>query len=271
MSWSPLGFHVFLCIHSSAAYLQVQRCSRMFQLFFNGSTSLGGITDSMDPSCASSGSWGWPGKPGVLRSMGSQRDRCDWATGLDWTGLGPMFTVRVCASYLLLTNCIRNHLKAQWLRTAFPLGTSLRWRKAQWVSPAHFVSRCISRDFVKVGTRVIWRLPRAHVWCWSWLLEGPLGGGDQWGHWHVLCVWAVLLHSVLTESKGWLPHRATFRSYLALKLTQQFPQTLSRKNQLLGLTYWRRGNFMRKVPKNLETCLKTTSSTHVDLPSNHSV
>ena len=53
----------------------------------------------------------------------------------------------------------------------------------------------------------------------------------------MLCVWAALLHSVLTESKRWLPHRATFRSCLALKLTQQFPQTLSRRNQLLGLTH----------------------------------
>ena len=34
---------------------------------------------------ASSGSWGWTGKPGMLRSMGSQRVRYDWATELNWT------------------------------------------------------------------------------------------------------------------------------------------------------------------------------------------
>ena len=33
---------------------------------------LDGITDSMDMSWASSGSWWWTGKPGVLQSMGSQ-------------------------------------------------------------------------------------------------------------------------------------------------------------------------------------------------------
>ena len=32
---------------------------------------------------ASSGSWGWTGKPGVLRSMGSQRVRHNWATELN--------------------------------------------------------------------------------------------------------------------------------------------------------------------------------------------
>ena len=33
---------------------------------------------------ASSRSWWWTGKPGVLQSMGSQRLRNDWATELNW-------------------------------------------------------------------------------------------------------------------------------------------------------------------------------------------
>ena len=33
---------------------------------------------------ASSGSWWWTGKPGVLQSMGSQRVRYGWATELNW-------------------------------------------------------------------------------------------------------------------------------------------------------------------------------------------
>ena len=32
-----------------------------------------------------SGRWRWKGKPGVLRFMGSQRVRHDWATELNWT------------------------------------------------------------------------------------------------------------------------------------------------------------------------------------------
>ena len=32
-----------------------------------------------------SGSWWWIGRAGVLRSMGSQRVRHNWATGLNWT------------------------------------------------------------------------------------------------------------------------------------------------------------------------------------------
>ena len=36
---------------------------------------------------ASSGSWRWTGKPGVLQSMGSQRVEHDWATELNWTSL----------------------------------------------------------------------------------------------------------------------------------------------------------------------------------------
>ena len=34
---------------------------------------------------ASSGSWWWTGKPGMLQSVGLQRVRHDWATELSWT------------------------------------------------------------------------------------------------------------------------------------------------------------------------------------------
>ena len=34
---------------------------------------------------ASSGSWWWTERPGVLQSMGFQRVGCDWATELNWT------------------------------------------------------------------------------------------------------------------------------------------------------------------------------------------
>ena len=37
---------------------------------------------------ASSGSWWWTGKPGVLQSVGSQRVGHDWATELNWTDVG---------------------------------------------------------------------------------------------------------------------------------------------------------------------------------------
>ena len=44
---------------------------------------LDGITDSVDMSLSSSGSWWWTGKPGILQSMGSQRVGHNWAT--NWT------------------------------------------------------------------------------------------------------------------------------------------------------------------------------------------
>ena len=37
---------------------------------------------------ASSGSWWWTGKPGVLQSMGSQRDGHDWVTELRFSNCG---------------------------------------------------------------------------------------------------------------------------------------------------------------------------------------
>ena len=46
---------------------------------------LDGIIDSMDMSWASSGSWWWTGKPGVLQAMELQRVRHDWATELSFS------------------------------------------------------------------------------------------------------------------------------------------------------------------------------------------
>ena len=45
---------------------------------------LDGITDSMDMGLGRLGSWLWTGRPDVLRFMGSQRVRHDWATELNW-------------------------------------------------------------------------------------------------------------------------------------------------------------------------------------------
>ena len=47
-------------------------------------TWLDGITDLMTWVWASSESWWWTGKPGVLQSVGSKRVRCDWETELNW-------------------------------------------------------------------------------------------------------------------------------------------------------------------------------------------
>ena len=47
---------------------------------------LDGITDSMDMSSRISRSWWWTGRPGVLKSIVSQRVRHDWVTELNWTG-----------------------------------------------------------------------------------------------------------------------------------------------------------------------------------------
>ena len=44
--------------------------------------SLDGITDSMTWVWVNSSSWWWTGRPGVLRFMGSQKVRHDWATEL---------------------------------------------------------------------------------------------------------------------------------------------------------------------------------------------
>ena len=60
---------------------------------------LDGITDLMHMSLVNSGSWWWTGRPGVMRFMGSQRVRHNWATELNWTE-HKVNSVRVIFMYL---------------------------------------------------------------------------------------------------------------------------------------------------------------------------
>ena len=59
-----------------------------------------------------SGSWWWTGRPGVLRFMGSQRVRHDWATELNWTEM-------------------------KWRRIKEPLDESERGEWKSWLETQH--------------------------------------------------------------------------------------------------------------------------------------
>ena len=84
---------------------------------------LDGITDSMDINLASSGSWWWTGKPGMLQIVGSQRVKHNWATELNWTrrhlhcfqGLAIMnkAIVNTCVQVFLMDI----HFQFLWLNT----------------------------------------------------------------------------------------------------------------------------------------------------------
>ena len=55
--------------------------------------------DAHESDWASSGSWWWTGKPGMVQSMGSQRVKHDWTTQLNWTEL--MFISKVMSLFLI--------------------------------------------------------------------------------------------------------------------------------------------------------------------------
>ena len=52
---------------------------------------------------ASSRSWRWTGRPGVLQSTGSQRVRHDWATKLNW--IYPKYYHSICNQYKQSLRC----------------------------------------------------------------------------------------------------------------------------------------------------------------------
>ena len=65
---------------------------------------LDGITAWWTWVWASSRSWWWTGKPGVLQSMGLQRVRHDWVTELNWTELRQFKHFEECTSVLDVGN-----------------------------------------------------------------------------------------------------------------------------------------------------------------------
>ena len=72
---------------------------------------------------ASSRSWWWTGKPGVLQSMGSQRVGHDWATELNWEGsvwffLGRLVTLSQEKWHL--TRHLKNEKKLENRRKTVP-------------------------------------------------------------------------------------------------------------------------------------------------------
>ena len=55
--------------------------------------------------CVNSGSWWWTGRPGILRFMGLQRVRHDWATELNWTEYFLVFACLFYSVYISFQNC----------------------------------------------------------------------------------------------------------------------------------------------------------------------
>ena len=62
---------------------------------------------------ASSRSWWWTGKPGMLQSMGSQRVGHDWATELYWV-IKITKSIKILSVYCYWL--LRNHFKLWWLK-----------------------------------------------------------------------------------------------------------------------------------------------------------
>ena len=66
------------------------------------------------------GSWWWPGRPGVLQFMGSQRVGHDWATELDWTEHSNSLAFSEChivgvAQYVAFSNGLISLKFPPWL------------------------------------------------------------------------------------------------------------------------------------------------------------
>ena len=82
---------------------------------------------------ASSGSWWWTGKPGVLQSTGSQRVRHYWATELNWTTLSSAMPSSFCLSLSQHQSLFSLHQVAKVLEL------QLQHQSFQWIFSVYFL------------------------------------------------------------------------------------------------------------------------------------
>ena len=81
---------------------------------------------------ASSSSWWWTGKPGVLQSMGSQRVRHDWATELNWMCTNQEL---ICASKcreVVTVNSDYSHFLESWESPELHGQNFIVWKSLQY-------------------------------------------------------------------------------------------------------------------------------------------
>ena len=83
-----------------------------------------------------SGRWWWPGRPGVLRFMGSQRVRHDWVTELNWCPSSQLY--RWCEGTGTLICLI--HCQLEWKTVEALWKTVWQFQKYmyQMTQPVHF-------------------------------------------------------------------------------------------------------------------------------------
>ena len=94
-----------------------------------------------------SGSWWWTGRPGVLRFMGSQRVRLDWATELNWTEWSSGLTY-----FLQVEPELCNKELMIWATVSF-------WSCFRWLSRAS-LSSAAKNIISLVSVLTIWWCPR---------------------------------------------------------------------------------------------------------------
>ena len=128
---------------------------------------LDGITDSMDLGWVYSGSWWLTWRPGVLRFMGLQRVRHDWATELNWNHcwcwLQPWNSKMLAPCSKGMTN-LDSILRSR----AITLPTKVRLVNAM-VFPVVMYG-CESWTVKKAVCRRIYAF---ELWCWRRLLRVP--------------------------------------------------------------------------------------------------
>ena len=91
-----------------------------------------------------SGHWWWTGRPGVLRFMGSQRVRHDWATGLNWTELSAK-CIHLGEKKVLDSDACKWHMLTVAAAGASGGGTQARVRDCPLLSKLMWWAHCWSR------------------------------------------------------------------------------------------------------------------------------
>ena len=114
---------------------------------------LDGVTYSIDMSLCKLWEWWWTRKPGVLRSMQSERVRHDWATELNWNFIMVLWGLNELMFLKHLEYCW--HFKSAVCRHRFRGQTSgYQWREVK--------EKAIEKEGKRMG--LLWGSMKSHMW-----------------------------------------------------------------------------------------------------------
>ena len=130
---------------------------------------------------ASSRSWWWTAKPGMLQSIGLQRVRHDWETELNWLRCVYVYVhTHICIWITLLYTWNKHNINYTSIKNFLNICKPINPKGNQsWIFTGGTDAEAEAPILLATKEPTHWKRP----WCWERLKAGGEGGDRGWEGW----------------------------------------------------------------------------------------